>query len=55
LRHLDKCGEILGARLNTIHNLYYFQELMQRIRGAIEDGSYESFSENFYQRYRSDN
>src|SRR5690606_17952039 len=27
LRHLDKCGEILGSRLNTIHNLYYYQEL----------------------------
>ena len=55
LRHLDKCGEILGARLNTIHNLYYFQELMRRIRAAIEDDCYESFSENFYQRYRSEN
>jgi queuine tRNA-ribosyltransferase len=50
LRHLDKCGEILGARLNTIHNLYYFQELMRRIRAAIEDDCYESFSENFYHR-----
>ena len=54
LRHLDKCGEILGARLNTIHNLYYFQELMRRVRKAIEDGCYERFCENFYQRYRSD-
>ena len=55
LRHLDKCGEILGARLNTIHNLYYFQELMRWIRAAIEDGKYESFCENFYRRYGSDN
>ncbi len=55
LRHLDKCGEILGARLNTIHNLYYFQELMRWIRAAIEDGEYEGFCENFYRRYGSDN
>jgi len=55
LRHLDKCGEILGSRLNTIHNLYYFQELMRWIREAIENNSYAKFSENFYQRYQSEN
>ena len=54
LRHLDKCGEILGARLNTIHNLYYFQELMRRARKAIEEDCYEQFCENFYRRYQSD-
>ncbi len=32
LYHLDKCGEILGARLNTIHNLRYYQRLMAEIR-----------------------
>jgi len=53
LRHLDKCGEILGARLNTIHNLYYFQRLMASIREAIETDRYEEFSDNFYRRYRS--
>ena len=37
LYHLDKCGEILGARLNTIHNLRYYQRLMAEIRQAIED------------------
>lgn len=36
LRHLDKCGEILGPRLATLHNLYYYQKLMVRIRAAIE-------------------
>ncbi|MFT5658380.1 MAG: queuine tRNA-ribosyltransferase [Gammaproteobacteria bacterium] len=51
LRHLDKCGEILGARLNTIHNLYYFQELMKRIRGAIEEDIYDSFCDEFYRQY----
>ena len=54
LRHLDKCGEILGSRLNTIHNLYYFQELMRWIREAIEADRFEDFRENFYARSRSD-
>jgi len=54
LRHLDKCGEILGPRLNTIHNLYYFQELMREIRAAIEAGRFDAFSENFYSRYLSE-
>jgi queuine tRNA-ribosyltransferase len=53
LRHLDKCGEILGSRLNTIHNLYYFQELMRLIRDAIEVGRFESFRANFYARLQS--
>lgn len=39
LHHLDKCHEILGARLNTIHNLHYYQKLMQDIRAAIERGT----------------
>jgi queuine tRNA-ribosyltransferase len=38
LYHLDKAKEILGARLNTIHNLHYYQELMRDLRGAIENG-----------------
>jgi len=53
LRHLDKCGEILGARLNTIHNLYYFQDLMRQIRAAIESGRFDGFSRQFYQLYTS--
>lgn len=48
LRHLDKCGEILGARLNTIHNLYYYQELMRDIRAAIAEGRFEAFVSEFY-------
>jgi queuine tRNA-ribosyltransferase len=39
LRHLDRCNEILGARLNTIHNLHYYLELMRRIRAGLEAGS----------------
>ncbi len=48
LRHLFRCNEILGSRLNTIHNLYYYQTLMRNIRAAIEAGSFESFREDFY-------
>jgi len=48
LRHLDKCGEILGARLNTIHNLYYYQQLMQGLRDAIAAGGLEAFVADFY-------
>jgi len=42
LRHLDRCNEILGARLNTIHNLHYYLELMRRLRAGIEAGSLET-------------
>jgi queuine tRNA-ribosyltransferase len=42
LYHLQKANEILGARLNTLHNLHYYQELMRELRGAIEKGVMES-------------
>ncbi|MFA7095220.1 MAG: tRNA guanosine(34) transglycosylase Tgt [Gammaproteobacteria bacterium] len=48
LRHLDKCGEILGARLNTIHNLYYYQRLMKGLREAIAAGRLDGFVREFY-------
>src|SRR6202789_3254906 len=44
LRHLDKCGEILGAHLNTIHNLYFYQRLMREIREAIGAGRFEAYA-----------
>ncbi len=47
LHHLHKVGEILGARLNTIHNLHYYQELMQGMRSAIEVGTFEAFKTDF--------
>lgn len=50
LYHLDKCGEILGARLNTIHNLRYYQRLMAEIRQAIEQDRFEDFVVEFYGR-----
>jgi queuine tRNA-ribosyltransferase len=39
LRHLEKCGEMLGARLGTIHNLQYYQNLMAGLRTAIDNGN----------------
>ena len=47
LRHLDRCNEILGARLNTIHNLHYYLGLMQRIRDAVAERRYASFAAGF--------
>jgi queuine tRNA-ribosyltransferase len=47
LRHLDKCGEILGAHLNTIHNLYFYQRLMREIRESIEVGRFEAYCAEF--------
>ncbi len=48
LRHLDKCNEILASRLATIHNLYFYQELMRNIRHALEKGTFEQFVKDFY-------
>ncbi|MEM8941432.1 MAG: tRNA guanosine(34) transglycosylase Tgt [Pseudomonadota bacterium] len=48
LHHLDKCNEILGAQLNTIHNLHYYQQHMQGIRVAIENGEFERFRKDYY-------
>jgi len=48
LRHLAKCNEILGARLNTIHNLYYYQNLMRGLRQAIENEGLDEFVREFY-------
>ena len=49
LRHMEKCGEILGARLNTIHNLHYYQELMVGLRTAIAEHRLEAFVREFYE------
>ncbi len=48
LHHLHRVGEILGARLNTIHNLHYYQVLMQGMRNAIENGSFDAFKKDFH-------
>ncbi len=48
LHHLDKTNEILGARLNTLHNLYYYQYLMRGLRAAIEANDLDEFTARFY-------
>jgi queuine tRNA-ribosyltransferase len=49
LHHLHRLNEILGARLNTIHNLHYYQELMAGIRAAIAEGRFDAFVAGFRQ------
>ena len=44
LRHLDACGETLGLRLNSIHNLHFYLDLMRRLRESIEAGTLDTFS-----------
>ncbi|HBA32537.1 MAG TPA: tRNA guanosine(34) transglycosylase Tgt, partial [Gammaproteobacteria bacterium] len=48
LHHLSRCNEILGARLNTLHNLHYYQQLMAGLRQAIAAGSVHTFANAFY-------
>ena len=48
LKHLDRCNEILGSRLNTVHNLYFYQRLMREIRAAIEAGDLPAYARQFY-------
>jgi queuine tRNA-ribosyltransferase len=48
LHHLDKCNEILGAQLNTLHNLRFYQRVMQGLRHAIEQGELDKFVAEFY-------
>lgn len=47
LHHLQRANEILGARLNTIHNLFYYQELMREMRAAIENNQFAAFRLKF--------
>ncbi len=44
LRHLDRCNEILGSRLNTIHNLHFYLDLMRSLRAAIAEGRLAAFA-----------
>ena len=47
LHHLQKVNEILGARLNTLHNLHFYQTLMRELRGAIADGELARYAAQF--------
>jgi queuine tRNA-ribosyltransferase len=53
LRHLDKCGEMLGPRLATLHNLRFYQRLMAGIRDAVQAGHFAAFRRDFYARRES--
>ncbi|MGV6827084.1 MAG: tRNA guanosine(34) transglycosylase Tgt [bacterium] len=48
LRHLNRCNEILGARLATIHNLHFYQQLMRELREAIAGQNFENYRQEFY-------
>jgi len=54
LRHLDRCGEMLGPQLATIHNLFYYQELMAGLREAIAGGRLTDFVAEFYRLRRGE-
>jgi queuine tRNA-ribosyltransferase len=53
LRHLDRCNEILGSRLNTIHNLHFYLDLMRSIRAAIAEGRFGAFARDYRNRPES--
>ena len=52
LHHLFRCKELLAYRLATIHNLYFINNLMQKIRSAILNGTFSSFKDNFLASYQ---
>ncbi len=47
LHHLDRCGEMLGPMLTTIHNLHYFVNLMREVRTSLEQGTFQQFRKQF--------
>jgi queuine tRNA-ribosyltransferase len=53
LHHLQRAQEILGARLNTIHNLFYYQQLMREMREAIDAGTFTAFVADFHAKRQS--
>lgn len=48
LHHLDKCKEMLGGTLNSIHNLHYYQTLMAGLRASLDAGTFDAFVDEFY-------
>jgi queuine tRNA-ribosyltransferase len=54
LRHLDRCNEILGSRLNTLHNLHFYLRLMRELRAAMAAGQLESWARGFLSGRRTD-
>jgi queuine tRNA-ribosyltransferase len=54
LRHLDRCNEILGSRLNTIHNLHFYIGVMRALRSAIVAGRVDAWAREFLARGGAD-
>ena len=54
LRHLYLSGEILGMRLNTLHNLHFFLNMMQNAREAILENCFSKFKKNFLEQYQQE-
>jgi len=54
IRHLFKAQEMLGMILLSYHNLYFYLDLMRKIRLAIDEGRYSSFQKEFYKNYGSE-
>jgi queuine tRNA-ribosyltransferase len=48
LHHLHRANEILGARLNTLHNIHYYLDLMRRMQGAIAEGRFAAWRQGFH-------
>jgi len=53
LKHLDRCKEMLGSHLATVHNLYFYQQLMAGLRKAINNGVLDEFKRQFLALYGS--
>jgi queuine tRNA-ribosyltransferase len=51
LKHLDRCKEMLGPHLATVHNLYFYQQLMAGLRNAIEEGALSGYAKQFLDLY----
>ena len=47
IRHLLKAGEMLGMRLAVMHNLYFYNTLMERIRAALDEGTFDAFYKTY--------
>jgi len=53
LHHLQRINEMLGAQLNTLHNLFYYQQLMREIRESIEQGQFNEYAEKFASEFQA--
>lgn len=53
LHHLQRINEMLGAHLNTVHNLFYYQQLMAEIRHAIEMGQFDEFAQKYASQFQA--